>query len=90
MPRSLTVPSADSDEPVDKQKPIEIVCKLDKNQKLGLKTKDYIEVLRDKFPNLCHGTFNTEAKPCFANTSEESCELFNRKPHKQYHMDNQG
>ena len=33
---------------------------------------------------------HTEAKPCFANTCEESCELFKRKPNKQYHTDNQG
>ena len=43
MPQSLTVQSWDSDELVDKQKLISIVCKLDKNLKLGLQTKYYVE-----------------------------------------------
>ena len=33
---------------------------------------------------------NTEAKPWFANTCKESCELVKRKPNKKYHTDNQG
>ena len=35
-------------------------------------------------------SFDTVATPCFANTCEESCELFKRKPNKQYHTENQG
>ena len=33
---------------------------------------------------------NTEAKPCFVNTCEESCERLERKLNKQYHTENQG
>ena len=34
--------------------------------------------------------FNAEAKPCFANICEESCEVLKRKPYKHYHTENQG
>ena len=39
----MTVQSVDSDEPIDKQKLIQVGCKLDKILNLGLRTKYYIE-----------------------------------------------
>ena len=53
VPQSLTVQSVDSDEPVNEQKLIKNVCKLDKNLKLGL----HREALKTNFPNICHKSF---------------------------------
>ena len=55
VPQSLTMQSVDSDEPVDKQKLIKIVSKLDKKSKFGLRTKYYIESIY--FPIICHRSF---------------------------------
>ena len=46
-----------------------------------------------KFPIIgefmVNSNIETEAKPCFANTCEERCELLKRKPNKQNHTENQ-
>ena len=62
-----------------------IVWQLQNNRTANCKEGQLVEQIQ-----LIQNKNYTVAKPCFANTCEESWEFFKRKLKRHYHMDNQG